>query len=120
MKSAIDDPIATESMVLTTADGERKTITVMVGRPYADGEAFRCPVKVTGLEPQYVDIAGETSLQALCLALRLVRQRLEHQLETGSSLLYPDQADSEDADTVELGVLVGWSMSPRLKSCEPR
>ena len=106
--AAIDDPIAAQRLVLIGADG-RTPISVRVGRPYAADGGFRCPVQIEGLEPRYADIAGETSLQALCLALRLVRDRLEDQLAKGKSLSYPaDGGEEASIDEAQLAAIFGW------------
>jgi len=55
-----------------------------VCRPYrATSGEWRCPVAMSGLEERLPDMAGEDSLQALCMALSTVRVLLEHFVEQG-------------------------------------
>ena len=63
-------------------------MTVALGRPYqaATGE-WRCPVQLTGLHERLPDMAGDDSLQALCLAASLVRVLLGDVIDKGSQLL---------------------------------
>jgi hypothetical protein len=53
-------------------DGTRIDVKVEVGAPYLDDSGlWRCPVSVAPLYGKLGDIAGEDSLQALALAMRL-------------------------------------------------
>jgi hypothetical protein len=108
MKSELTDPIAAARFVLVRADGTDTLITAMVGRPYVvnDHEA-RCPAKLDGVDPQYSDICGEDTLHALCLALLLLRRRLEGLLEQGHVLLDPEER--EPVDIAQLRTTFGVS-----------
>jgi hypothetical protein len=110
MKSSLSNPIAEEHLTLTRG-GTRTLISARIGRPYHDGDCFRCPAGIEGLEPQYPDIAGESSLQALCLALRLVRDRLEDQLHKGAVLSYPGEDGPLGPE--HLAVIFGWTWEAR-------
>lgn len=87
MKTPITDPVTTAHFVLSQPGREARRVTVLIGRPYVVGEhEARCPVELRGFEPQYPDICGTDTLQALCLALTLVRRRLEDALDKGCTL----------------------------------
>ena len=87
MKTPITEPVTSADFLLTRPGREARLVTVLIGRPYVVGEhEARCPVELRGLEPQYPDICGTTTLQALCLALTLVRRRLEDALDKGCTL----------------------------------
>jgi hypothetical protein len=106
VKTKIDDVVATTSFLLLRADGTRTQITVVVGRPYSvDEHEARCPVKIEALEPQYSDICGVDTVQALSLALQFVRLRLEDQLERGHQLA--DLNDRERYDRASLAACFG-------------
>jgi hypothetical protein len=71
-------------------DGSEVTITARVGSPYqSDGREYRCPVETIGLDGRYPDIGGESSLQSLCLAIRLLSARLDDVLAKGGRLVHP-------------------------------
>jgi hypothetical protein len=78
----------------------------MIGAPYRDGNDWACPVALDGIDGRYVDIRGDTSLQALCLAIALVRTRLAHRLAAGEVLLYPG-IGRERLDAAGLDALFG-------------
>jgi hypothetical protein len=78
-----------------------------VGAPYlAEGAMYRCPVELVGVDGRYPDIAGDGSLQALCLAIRLLATRLGHLLQAGERLVYADDR-STDWDSGSLDNLFG-------------
>jgi hypothetical protein len=79
--------------------GERFTASVEIGRPYRipDGP-WACPVKIRGLHDNLVDIRGEDSLQALCLAASLVRSLLAGVIENGGRLLHPNTNEAYELD----------------------
>ena len=72
--------------------GERFPIVISIGVPYEEaGSAGRvrwaCPVAIEGLYSRLADMVGENSLQALCLAIYLVRLLLQGFIEDGGRLL---------------------------------
>ena len=88
--SMLDEVASTEVLCLA-ADGREFGARIAVGRPYrATTGEWRCPVAMSGLEERLPDMAGEDSLQALCMALSTVRALLEHFVEQGGQLLYRD------------------------------
>ena len=86
-----------------TPKGDKTGIGVVIGTPYlgADG-IWACPVPTPGLDGEYPDIRGDDALQALCLALSLVRQRLTHFLENGGRLF---EGDGKNASEWNLEIL---------------
>jgi len=87
----MNSPIATLQVVELAADGSRIPTRFELGQPRPDGRgAWACHVSVDGYDRFSKDIYGEDSLQALCIALRLLRLHLELPLERGSRLVYPD------------------------------
>jgi hypothetical protein len=87
LKTAIVDPIATRDFVLTKPSGETVPIVLVVGRPFQVGKSeSRCPIRIDGLAVQYNDISGGDTFQALCLALKFLKDRLDEQIEGGCRL----------------------------------
>ena len=83
-------PIAMAELVRVCANGDRVPIVVEIGQPYQTSEgSWRTPVALHGLDGRSPDIYGDDSLQSLCLAVRLVRQRLSSIIEDGDRLLDP-------------------------------
>jgi hypothetical protein len=81
--------VASAEIVCVAADGREFNATIAVARPYrAPTGEWRCPVVTSGLQERLPDMAGEDSLQALCMALSTVRILLEHLVEQGGQLLY--------------------------------
>ena len=79
--------------------GERSTLSVEIGRPYKTSDGpWACPVNIRGLYDNLIDIRGEDSLQALCLAASLVRSLLTGVIENGGRLLHPNTNDSYELD----------------------
>jgi hypothetical protein len=83
--------LASRDLVGERPNGERIDIRVRVGQPYQVNDvSWACPVTLDGVDPQLADMHGIDSWQALLLAISLVRSRLEHFLETGGKLYWPD------------------------------
>lgn len=111
MRTETPAMIASRRLVWRQADGTEKIITVHVGTPYfVDSGAWACPVSLDGFDGRYVDIFGDSSLQALCLALSLVETRLGHMLAANDTLLYPEDRGRFDAGA--LAALFGRATPP--------
>lgn len=86
--------------MLQRPDGSVTEISLIVGAPYrlpGEPETWACPCELTGLYSRFVDICGGSSLQALCLALSLLRKLLEAEIERGGRISFPgDEEGSED------------------------
>ncbi len=91
--------IASAELIVLTADGHERSVTAGVGQPYraATGE-WRCPVELAGLYDGFPDMAGESGLQALCMAASLLRTLLEDVVEKGGRLLYAADGSPYDLD----------------------
>jgi hypothetical protein len=69
-------------------------VRIEIHRPYQTptGE-WACPAEIRGLHPELAAMRGEDALQALALALDLVRRLLEDAVARGASIRYPGTAD---------------------------
>lgn len=107
MRSPLDNPIAQQTWLCVHPDGSESIVTAKVGTPYlADRTMWKCPAALDGIDGQYADIAGEGSMQALGLALRLIRTRLSHAIEGGATLYF--SADRSAPQTMaDLGGIFG-------------
>ncbi len=107
----VADPsfIASEELLWCKADGSEIKLTARVGVPYrADGDHYRCPVELVGLDGRYPDVAGDSSMQAICLATNLLARRLTDLLENGERLLYvKDEQFGSAWDVATLNAVFG-------------
>jgi hypothetical protein len=70
--------------------GERVEVVVAIGHPYPTSEGdWACPVEIDGLHGDLAEIHGIDSLQVICLAIRVVRERLEAFVAEGGRILHP-------------------------------
>lgn len=93
-KSPIHDPIAKEELLWVRKDGSEVSVVAQIGMPYqVDEHSWACPVELWGVESQYPDMRGVSSMQALNLAISLLRTRLGHLLEDDEALYYPDDKE---------------------------
>lgn len=79
-----------DDLIWIRKDGTEAPITIRLARPYqrATGE-WACPIELQGIEhPMQRDVFGESSLQALCLALSLARARLAHLIGRGERIVF--------------------------------
>jgi len=90
MKTPISQSAAFVSeLLLIRSDGSETLLTIRIGFPLKRGQGWVCPCEIDGLEPQYVDIHGEDSIQAICLALKVVRSRLSSVINAGNTICLP-------------------------------
>jgi hypothetical protein len=95
--------IAATDLLWISAEGVRQPLRVRVGRPYEVSEReWACPCAMDGGDGRHPDIRGSDSLQALTLALRLLRLRLEDLLETGGTLGLPGETRAFTANDVRM------------------
>lgn len=80
--------VATEEIIWLRGDGDEIPIQASIGKLYEQVGAWACPAALIGVDGRYPDIVGGSSMQALHLAMRLIRQRLEHLIEAGEVLVY--------------------------------
>jgi hypothetical protein len=103
----MDDPIATLDLVRIKPDHSRGPIHVSIGRPRPDGKgAWGCSIFVDGIDTQERTIYGDNSMQALCLALGMIRFYLKEELRSGNRLVYSSGDDDFDVD-LTFGVNIG-------------
>jgi hypothetical protein len=88
----IEEAIATRHLKAVWSDGSAHDVTIELGKPYSDGNSFRCPMAVRGLRQSYSrpDLGGFDELQAITLNLRFIRFLLEWHLQSGGQLYYPE------------------------------
>jgi hypothetical protein len=105
--------IAKETFIGRRAEGDAFEIHVEIGVPYpwhGSDDEWACPVKIDPLYPNLRDIHGGSSLQALCLALRLTKSLLDDFVEKGGKLIYGSVADDgipELSSNVDLNATFG-------------
>lgn len=102
--------IASECILWLRPDGTETMIQARIGAPYQlDGHTWACPAALEGVDGRFPDIAGESSLQALSLALRLIATRLGHMLKDNAQLVYP--TDRSPWNAASLAALFGLAGS---------
>lgn len=100
----IDSPIAELDLIgIEGVTGRRLRIAIRIGKPYKRDRWWRCPVSMDGMGPapneKMPEIAGEDSLQSLCLTLRLVGALLSDFVKAGGRLFhYEDGINPETAE----------------------
>ena len=101
-KSPIHNPIAKEELLWVRKDGSEVPVIAQIGMPYqVDEYSWACPAELRGVESQYPDMQGASSMQALHLAIHLIRTRLGHLLEDNEALYYPgDKEEKFDSDSL--------------------
>ena len=105
----MNDPIASQKLVQIKPDGARTPVLVSIGRPQPDNKgAWACPMFVEGLDSQERIIHGESSMQALCLAIGMSRFYLKEALRMGNRLVDSGEDSNFDIDVV-FGVRIGRS-----------
>lgn len=95
------DDVASEEFVFLSRDGASRRVKVRIGMPYeVSSDEWACPVEIVGFEPRHPDARGSTSLQALCLAVTLVRSRVEDFISKGGKVLDIDGRCEWDAKSL--------------------
>lgn len=104
-----------QDVICVKPDGSEHLVRLRVGCPYqtASGQ-WACPVDTGGLYNHLPDIVGVDSLQALCLALSLIRKLLEHFLDAGGTIL--DTDNRSKCDMSGLAATFGGIGAPGEKS----
>lgn len=99
------EPIAETHLVCKAVRGDPFDVIVRIGRPRQQptGE-WLCSVALVGFYDRPHDIAGDDSLQALCLGLSHARAALTQFVREGGRLMYPGSADDYPIDAVFSGV----------------
>ena len=100
--------IACDEFLWRKADGSEVELIARVGIPYKAGDgSYRCPVELVGLDGRYPDIAGGSSMQAVCLATSLLATRLTHLVEAGENLVGTEDRDGSSWDLATLNAIFG-------------
>jgi hypothetical protein len=83
-----------------TAEGHPpRAVRVEIGRPFeADDGEWACTAAVHGLAPELAAMRGEDGLQALLLAVNLVRNVFEDARVSGGRLMYPGTSQEVPLD----------------------
>jgi hypothetical protein len=83
--------IASRTILAVDKDGREFDLALAIGQPYQTGlREWRCAVSMAGLHEHLADAAGVDSWQALQLAFWFVASTLEHFIEQGGRLLWPE------------------------------
>jgi len=102
--SRIETPnfIASERILWLRPDGSEQLIEAKIGEPYRrDAQSWACPASLDGVDGRYPDIVSINSLQAVTLALQLIRSRLGHLLADGERLVYPEDRSPWSVSTFD-------------------
>jgi hypothetical protein len=93
--------VGSADFVFLYADGTKRVVQLRIGMPYRIAEVeWACPCELAGFESRYPDIHGGDSMQALCLAVSLVRRRLEDFIEKGGKILDADDGTEWPLDSL--------------------
>lgn len=99
---AIENAVATVSLIWVDAKGAERPVTGIIGKPYQVQEGhWACPHVLDGAFEQSADIAGADSIQALSLALYGLYHDLLRLLEDGGRLLNPKTREPFDLVTLK-------------------
>jgi hypothetical protein len=103
----MNTPIAELDLLATRSEGEAFPLHVAVGAPRFQEapSTYSCEVQISLFESPLRPVHGESSLQALCLALRLALHLLASFVERGGRLTYPD-GEPFDLEGYAIGQLV--------------
>jgi hypothetical protein len=88
--SAVKELIAEKDLIGIDPDQSRFKIMLKIGRPYAQGEHWVCPVGAIGLHPEMREVRAEDSFQALMRGRKLLRQILDFYIGDGGRIHSPD------------------------------
>lgn len=104
-KSVIDNPIAKIELVWIRKDANEVSVIAQIGSPYKiDDLSWACPFELRGVDSQYPDMQGGNSMQAIFLAIRLIKTRLGHLLDDGE-IIYNVADRTEKLDRAYLDIV---------------
>ncbi len=90
--------IAGREVTFIKPDGRKTPGRIAIGEPEeVSGVEARCAVLLEGLDPVH-EARGDSTLQALALALRLAGRRLHDFCSSGGRVEYPDHEGGGDVD----------------------
>jgi hypothetical protein len=82
------EEVAAQDFIFLGSDGDRREVKIRIGKPYeVSAIEWACPSEILGYEPRYPDAHGGSSLQAICLAVLLLRSRVEDFMSKGGRVL---------------------------------
>ena len=91
--------IARTTIELELEAGVRKRLHIEIHQPeLTEHGSWRCAARIAGLHDELHPVEGEDSVQALTLALGLVKRLLQAQRSAGRRLLMADDDDGDDID----------------------
>ena len=98
------DVVAERPLIQVDSTGNRVEFTLKIGRPYqvSAGE-WACPIEAAALQPEFLDIRGDDSFQALTLAQWFLCDLMVHHTNNGGSYLWPDSLEPVDLKTMFFG-----------------
>jgi len=85
----MDEPIATEVVLVQRSNAAPFKVTLLIGRPYQDPEhpdEWACPASHTPLYSKLRDARSNSAFHSLCLATSLVLDLLQAIVEQGGSV----------------------------------
>lgn len=104
-KSVAYRPVATINLLWVRKDGSEVSVIGQIGEPYQlDELSWACPAELKGVDPQYPDIQGGSAMQAVCLAIRLIKTRLGHLLDD-DECIYEVENLTEKLDKAYLDIV---------------
>jgi hypothetical protein len=105
-RRAFGTEVAASDFIFQTAGGRKRHVRVRVGTPYKESSlSWRCPAEIRGFERRYPEISGVDSMQALCLAIAIVRARIEDFVDKGGKVL--DAGDGSECSRRALRATFG-------------
>ena len=85
---------ASTTITCVSSDGRRFETTIEVGPPYViDDREAACPIRMPGIEDKVRGVHGGSTMQALCLALRMARFYLDEFVKYGGQLYMSPEDD---------------------------
>ena len=95
------DSIGQAEFVFLFPDGTKNRVGFRVGRPYSLGDhEWACPCELTGMDGRHPDIHGGSSMQALTLAISLLRRRVQDFVEKGGKVLDAETEEEYGPDEI--------------------
>jgi hypothetical protein len=105
--------IAMQELVWLKQDGSEVRLVARVGTPYPiDERTWACACELEGRGGRIVDIRGGSSMQALGLAIGLVRSQLAHLIEKDGRLRNAESDEDWSLDQIDAVFGRGFQMPP--------
>jgi hypothetical protein len=107
--SPSDDSFVEVEYRIVRTNGAPAPLIIRIGKPYEiSQDEWACAVSMMGLHPRLADIHAQDALQALGLAMALIRSLLEHFVKSGGRLLFKTE-DEDVPISATFGDPVGTS-----------